>query len=83
MICVDWKEYSTSVSYNTAKQRAKYIGKDIAKVLKKITNNMTKEVEKIHLIGHSMGAHIVGFTGRILTNRIPRITGNYNDAICF
>lgn len=63
--------------------RTKYIGKDIAEVLKRITNNMTEGVEYLHLIGHSLGAHIVGIVGNILTNQIPRITGNYNDATCF
>lgn len=76
MICVDWKQYSMDVSYQIAKVRAKHVGKDIAKVLRRITHNMTVGVENLHLIGHSMGAHIVGFTGKILTNQIPRITGN-------
>lgn len=76
MICVDWKQYSTDLTYAVAKIRAKYIGYDIAKVLRKITYDMTQGVENIHLIGHSMGAHIVGFTGKNLTNQIPRITGS-------
>lgn len=75
MICVDWKQYSTDLTYAVAKARAKHIGYDIAKVLRKITHNMTQAVEHIHLIGHSMGAHIVGFTGKNLTKQVPRITG--------
>lgn len=75
VICVDWKQYSTDLTYAVAKARAKHIGLDIAKVLRKITYNLTKGVERLHLIGHSMGAHIVGFTGKNLTNQIPRITG--------
>jgi len=72
---MDWKQYSTDLIYATAKVRAKYIGKDLAKVLLKITYNMTQGTKNLHLIGHSMGAHIVGFTGKILANQIPRITG--------
>lgn len=36
-------------------------------------------VENIHLIGHSLGAHIVGYAGRYFTKlsnqTIPHITG--------
>lgn len=76
VICVDWRQYSTDLSYAGAKLRAKHIAKDIACVLKKITYNMTVGVHDLHLIGHSMGAHITGFVGKILNDpRVPRITG--------
>lgn len=81
MLCVDWKQYSTDLTYAVAKARAKHIGKDIAKVLNRITYNMTKGADNIHLIGHSMGAHIVGFTGKYLPDKIFRITGNSNTTI--
>ncbi|XP_015373145.1 PREDICTED: lipase member H-B-like [Diuraphis noxia] len=75
VICVDWKQYSTDISYKVATVRAKHIAHDIAKVLKRITYDMTEGIDTLHLIGHSMGAHIVGFVGKELTNQIPRITG--------
>lgn len=73
---MNWIQLSFDMQYKVAKHNAKYIGYDIAEVLKILTKNMTKGVENIHLIGHSMGAHIVGFTGKSLTGQIPRITGN-------
>ncbi|XP_060837207.1 lipase member H-A-like [Rhopalosiphum padi] len=75
VICVDWKQYSTDLSYSVARARAKHIAHDIAKVLTRVTNNLTEGVENMHLIGHSMGAHIVGFVGKNLVDTIPRITG--------
>ncbi|XP_022170469.1 pancreatic lipase-related protein 2-like [Myzus persicae] len=75
VICVDWKQYATDLSYSVARARAKHIAHDIAKILKRITYNMTVGVETMHLIGHSMGAHIVGFVGKELPDQIPRITG--------
>lgn len=77
VICVNWIQLSFYIQYKVAKHNAKYIGYDIAQVLKKITKNTTEGFENIHLIGHSMGAHIVGFTGKMLTGQIPRITGNF------
>lgn len=77
VICVDWKQYSTDLSYAVARARAKHIARDIAKVLTRITYDLTIGVETMHLIGHSMGAHIVGFVGKNLVDKIPRITGIY------
>ncbi|XP_026810205.1 inactive pancreatic lipase-related protein 1-like [Rhopalosiphum maidis] len=74
VICVDWKQYSTDITYAVAKARVKYIARDIAHVLTKITYNMTIAYDKVHVIGHSMGAHIAGFVGKNLP-ALPRITG--------
>lgn len=83
MICVDWKQYSTDISYAVAKARSKYIALDIVKVLLKITHNMTMGCyDSLHVIGHSMGAHIAGHVGKNLPG-LDRITGNLqHDARC-
>lgn len=75
VICVDWMKFSFQIMYASAKINAEYIGYDIAKVLNILMKNMGKGSEKIHLIGHGLGAHIVGFTGKKLNGQIPRITG--------
>ncbi|XP_050427496.1 lipase member H-B-like [Adelges cooleyi] len=75
VVCVDWKQYSTDVTYATAKLKAKYIGYDIAKMVLRLTKNFSEGVEGVHLIGHSLGAHICGFAGKKLNNGLPRITG--------
>lgn len=76
VICVDWKQYSTDISYAVAKARSKYIALDIVKMLLKITYNMTEGCyETIHVIGHSMGAHIAGHVGKNLPG-LYRISGN-------
>ncbi|XP_060863486.1 inactive pancreatic lipase-related protein 1-like isoform X2 [Metopolophium dirhodum] len=75
VICVDWKQYSTDLSYAVAKKRSKYIALDIVKVLLKITYNMTMGCyDTLHVIGHSMGAHIAGHVGKNLPG-VDRITG--------
>jgi len=78
VICVDWKQLTYDLFYASAKINVKYIGYNIAKVLKILTNNMKVGSENIHLIGHSMGAHIVGYTGKKLNGQISRITSIYS-----
>ncbi|KAH8317101.1 hypothetical protein KR074_011834, partial [Drosophila pseudoananassae] len=61
------------------------IGENMAVGLVKLLNVVP--VENIHLIGHSLGAHIVGAAGRHLTKLtgkvIPRITGLDPAKPCF
>ena len=61
------------------------IGEAVAKGLKELTEIVP--VENIHLIGHSLGAHIVGYAGRsfqYMTNQsIPRITALDPAKPCF
>jgi len=77
VICVDWMQFSFDLMYSSAKINVKYIGYDIAKVVNILTNNMNVGSKNIHLIGHGLGAHIVGYTGKKLSGQIPRITGTY------
>jgi len=67
--------------YASAKLNAKFIGYDIANVLKILTNDMGVGFENIHLIGHGLGAHIVGYTGKKLSGKISRITGRYTYTV--
>ncbi|XP_001949067.2 pancreatic lipase-related protein 2 isoform X1 [Acyrthosiphon pisum] len=75
VICVDWMQFSFDIMYSSAKINVKYIGYDIAKVLNILSNDMSVGSENIHLIGHGLGAHIVGYTGKKLSGKISRITG--------
>jgi len=77
VICVDWMQFSFDIMYASAKINVKYIGYDIAKVLNILSNDMSVGSENIHLIGHGLGAHIVGYTGKKLSGKISRITGRY------
>ncbi|XP_064538381.1 vitellogenin-1 [Drosophila montana] len=61
------------------------IGENIARGLVKLLDVV--KVENIHLIGHSLGAHIVGSAGRYLQQftgkTLPRITGLDPAKPCF
>lgn len=58
-----------------------YISEGLAKLIEVV------DVDRIHLIGHSLGAHIVGAAGRYLQQKtgktVPRITGLDPAKPCF
>uniref|UniRef100_A0A6A7G9Y3 Inactive pancreatic lipase-related protein 1-like n=1 Tax=Hirondellea gigas TaxID=1518452 RepID=A0A6A7G9Y3_9CRUS len=51
------------------------VGQEIAKLLQMIDKHKGLSTMDIHMIGHSLGAHIAGFTGKTLNTTIARITG--------
>ncbi|KAM7350117.1 vitellogenin-1-like [Cochliomyia hominivorax] len=67
-------------SYNTEE-----VGRQLALALEKLVEKIP--VENIHLIGHSLGAHIVGYAGRYFTKNtgtnLTRITGLDPANPCF
>ncbi|XP_061175776.1 pancreatic lipase-related protein 2-like [Saccostrea echinata] len=73
VILVDWGGGS-AFPYTQATANTQVVGAEIAKlisVLKKISN---ADPTKIHIIGHSLGAHIAGYAGERTPN-LGRITG--------
>jgi len=54
------------------------VGKSIAKLLKNFVSLGMTRPSDIHLIGHSLGAHVMGACGNAFENpeKIGRITGD-------
>ncbi|XP_040064746.1 phospholipase A1 1-like [Ixodes scapularis] len=80
-IVVLWTEGAKKPLYNIAAANTALVGRQIALLLKKLTEEFPETVlsSDVHLIGFSLGAHIAGFSGRtftLITNKtIGRITG--------
>lgn len=51
------------------------VGETIAGVLNEAINKGLIKISDIHLIGHSLGAHLSGYIARNLKNRPPVIVG--------
>ncbi|XP_026484411.2 inactive pancreatic lipase-related protein 1-like [Vanessa tameamea] len=75
VITVDWSELSNNIIYPYAALSTRYIGKRVAKLLDALIKTYSVGGKKIHLIGHSLGAHIMGYAGMFSMEKIHRITG--------
>lgn len=79
VITIDWSAYSTSINYPLVRRQLKEIGEYVANFLIAIAKNESKTLEKVHVIGHSLGAHLAGFVGQSvyskLNKKIGKITG--------
>ncbi|XP_029045226.1 uncharacterized protein LOC114877165 [Osmia bicornis bicornis] len=70
IVCVDWGPGSAVPNYVRAAANTRLVGRQLAKLIR----SMNVPLEKVHLIGFSLGAHVAGFAGAELGN-VSRITG--------
>ncbi|KAL5239617.1 hypothetical protein ACI65C_007027 [Semiaphis heraclei] len=76
VITVDWGGIAAFRNYLLPVLMTSKIGARLAKVLDNIVDLGVIEPENIHLIGHSLGAHIAGVCGSLMkSGKIGRITG--------
>ncbi|XP_012288462.1 uncharacterized protein LOC105704100 [Orussus abietinus] len=70
IVCVDWGPGSAMPNYVRAAANTRLVGRQLAKLVR----NLNVPLDKVHLIGFSLGAHVAGFAGAELGN-VSRITG--------
>ncbi|CAF4848369.1 unnamed protein product [Pieris macdunnoughi] len=75
VITVNWGELAKNKFYPWAALSTRYVGKRVAKLLNVITESYEIGYESVHLIGHSLGAQVMGYAGMFSNGSIPRITG--------
>ncbi|KPJ13522.1 Pancreatic triacylglycerol lipase [Papilio machaon] len=74
VIVLDWgkvagKDYITSV------EAVPRVGRYLGKFLSFLTSVTNVSISSLHLVGHSLGAHVVGNAGKELGGQVGRITG--------
>lgn len=75
VVLVDWGAFAKQPEYNLAANHAIYIGRVVAQFLQSLQDNFPDfNANQVHLIGFSMGAHVVGIAGHNFPG-IGRITG--------
>ncbi|NP_114470.1 inactive pancreatic lipase-related protein 1 precursor [Rattus norvegicus] len=72
-ICVDWKKGSQT-TYTQAANNVRVVGAQVAQMIDILVKNYSYSPSKVHLIGHSLGAHVAGEAGS-RTPGLGRITG--------
>lgn len=79
ILVVEWSNYSDGNYLIEAIPNAYKVGEIIGKVLLQMQNEGF-DLESFHLVGHSLGGHLVGFIGRSVyknsgnTTKVTRIT---------
>lgn len=75
---VDWGEIA-DYNYFTASGQSRHVGRNLAMVIDHMVTQRNAKLGDIHVIGHSLGAHVAGFAGMYLQKerrkKIVRISG--------
>ncbi|XP_001605911.2 pancreatic lipase-related protein 2 [Nasonia vitripennis] len=74
VVVVDWSVASLK-DYLTASRLSRQVGDHVSQFLEFLMMEGIVIPEDIHVLGHSLGAHIAGFIGSNLSGKIARITG--------
>lgn len=75
VVAVDWSAVADQL-YVRARSAVVPVGKFLALVLDWLVLEAGLSVDKVHIVGHSLGAHIAGTAGEYLTvGVLSRITG--------
>ncbi|CAD7079335.1 unnamed protein product [Hermetia illucens] len=76
VIVLDWSEGSKDLNYIQAAAHTRTAGSKLASFIQYLAANAKLDVNNTYLIGHSLGAHIVGFAGKLIqTPKINTIFG--------
>ncbi|XP_072338978.1 lipoprotein lipase-like isoform X2 [Scyliorhinus torazame] len=79
ILVVDWLDRAHQ-HYPIAAKNTMLVGQDIAKLINWLEKQENNLLNKMHLIGYSLGAHVAGFAGSHTANKISRITA-FSEAV--
>ncbi|KAL2097094.1 hypothetical protein ACEWY4_006301 [Coilia grayii] len=73
VIVVDWLDRA-SQHYPTSAENTRLVGKDVARFVNWL-EDLEYPLERLHLLGYSLGAHVAGVAGNLMNHKVNRITG--------
>ncbi|XP_055836687.1 phospholipase A1-like [Episyrphus balteatus] len=75
-ISVDWSVYSETINYISAKKHCSKAGEKVAELIDWLHEAANLSYETLAVYGHSLGAHVAGFTGKhVKHGRVHTIVG--------
>ncbi|XP_013169745.1 PREDICTED: pancreatic triacylglycerol lipase-like [Papilio xuthus] len=74
VIVLDWSKVADK-DYITSVEGVPRVGRYLGKFLSFLTTVTNVSISSLHLVGHSLGAHVVGNAGKELGGQVGRITG--------
>lgn len=75
VIVVDWRRAASSLTYLTSARAVPSVGQYLGNFLIWLISTSGGDWNNVHLVGFSLGAHIVGNAGRTTGGLPSRITG--------
>ncbi|XP_060725128.1 lipoprotein lipase [Tachysurus vachellii] len=73
VVVVDWLDRA-SHHYPTSAENTRIVGGDVAQFIDWL-EFIGYPLEKLHVLGYSLGAHVAGIAGNLASNKVNRITG--------
>uniref|UniRef100_A0AAR5NZK7 Lipase domain-containing protein n=1 Tax=Dendroctonus ponderosae TaxID=77166 RepID=A0AAR5NZK7_DENPD len=78
-LAVDWAEPASTINYVGSARATLNVGRLVAEWLVSYLENNATLIQNLHLVGHSLGAHISAFIGQTIYNltdvKVGRISG--------
>ncbi|PSN31810.1 hypothetical protein C0J52_22637 [Blattella germanica] len=74
VIGIDWSVLCPPPLYYEAVENAKYAGEHTAALIEFLVEQTGATYESFHLMGHSLGAQMIGFAGAATKSKIGRLT---------
>lgn len=69
MVTVDWSIGASPINYITARNRVGETADVIARFITFLSANGYIQLNRLHIIGHSLGGQVAGLTGKAVTQR--------------
>lgn len=75
VIVLDWRQDASNAIYLPSARNVVGVGRALANFLNFLLDTSGSNWNNVHIIGHSLGAHVAGNAGRSGRQRPSRVTG--------